>query len=119
MSTPIKLKRKSYAMDVRTGQVVRVEEQGGTNYMVKTAYKSDGYWCERSDLTPVGDPHIWTGRQLIGFLVVLIIVGLTVYGAFSVLTDHGLDGTTALLYALPDGFLSWTILGYWTKLVRL
>jgi hypothetical protein len=119
MGSEIKLKRKSYAMDVRTGQVVRIEEQGGANYMVRTAYKSDGYWCERSDLTPVGNPHLWSGGQLFLFLVVLAFCAWTSYSAFDTFTSQGMSNGYAFCYAVPPGILAWIFLAYWTRLVRI
>lgn len=66
-------KRGGFARDTRTGQYVRVTEEGmdGESWRVRPVYKSDGYWADRKHLDPARDPHAWGGRELFKFLIVL------------------------------------------------
>lgn len=92
------LKRGGYAKDTRTGQVVRVKEIGGTNVLVRTAYKSDGLWVQRMDLTPVRDPHEWTGIHLVHLLVLVAATSLLCTGGWMSLA--GVDTYERLIYGV-------------------
>lgn len=83
------LKRGGYAKDTRTGQVVRVKEIGGTDVLVQTAYKSDGLWVQRTDLTPVRDPHEWTGSHFIRLLILVAVTSWLCTSGWLSLADAG------------------------------
>jgi hypothetical protein len=80
------VKRGGFAMDSRTGQVVKVAEKGGGNCMVRPAYKSDAYWTDESNLVQVPDPHAWKGGELVLLLFVLVACGLVGWAGW-----HALD----------------------------
>lgn len=88
------LKRGGFARDKRTGQVVKITEQGGRDWMVKAAYKSDGYWVGPENLESTRDPHLWTGWHLVRFLAAL---GLALYCAYGMWTS--LDGDPASVFS--------------------
>lgn len=83
------LRRGGYAKDARTGQVVRVKEIGGTDVLVRTAYKSDGLWVLKDNLVPVRDPHEWTGSHLVRLLVLVAATSLMCASAWVSLADAG------------------------------
>jgi len=90
------LKRDEFVRHNLTGQVFKVHEHGrGSDYLVKTAYKSDGVWVGRAEVTPCKDPHEWTGWHLLGVLIVLVLSGWTSWQTWSDLTAHGLSGWDA------------------------
>lgn len=109
-------KRGGFAKDRRTGQTVRVKETGGTDVLVRPAYKSDGFWVPKADLVPAQDPHRWTGMHLLGFLLVLLVQGVVSWGFW--LTTAGDPFNRAVLVFTA----SLTTLGYlarWTGLLRV
>lgn len=114
----LRLKRGGYARDARTGQIVRIKEWGGTDALVAPAYKSDGQWVNRSQLTPVRDPHEWTSKTWLKFLVVLIIATLTAYGPFHAFRSHGISLADSLVYAFPAWLLLLGLGGRWTGVTR-
>ena len=113
-------KRGGHAVDKRTGAWVRVAEEGmgGDTFMVRPVYKSDGYWVRRTDLTTGRDPHIWTGRHLVGLLVVLAVTGVLAWGMYGDLADHGFAPWEALLHTLPSVACALVVLPRWLGLTR-
>jgi hypothetical protein len=112
------LKRGGFAKDNRTGQIVRVKEIGGTDVMIRTAYKSDAYWVQKTDLVPVPDPHAWKGGELAKFLLLLVFMAGVGWGGWAAL--DGVDDAWARgVYGifLPD--VLWASVGArWLGLVR-
>lgn len=108
----VTLKRGGFAKDQRTGQVVKVAEVGGRDYMVRPAYKSDGYWVAPEHLVPARDPHTWGVRHLLTALVVLAVAAWFAYGVFNDLTGHGISADHAFWQgALPTGVVLTVCLG--------
>lgn len=113
------LKRGGFARDARTGQIVRIAEVGGRDWMVRTAYKSDGYWADSSHLVPVQDPHIWTGKDLVLLVVMIMLAGWGAYSTYVDLTGYGVPGANAVTSgSLPVGAVIWFGLGRLFRLVR-
>lgn len=112
-------KRGGHAVDKRTGAWVKVAEEGlDDTFMVRPVYKSDGYWVRRADLTTGRDPHAWTGRHLLGVLVVLAVTGVLAWSVSNSLTDHGFTPWEALLHTLPDVACALIVLPRWLSLAR-
>lgn len=114
-------KRNAFAKDRRTGQIVRVREEspGGTNWMVRTAYKTDGYWVGSADLEPAKDPHTWDRSKLVLFLTVLAVAFVS---GWSTATEIGeLGGSWVLIVSAgaTSAFGVWCALVNLTGLVRL
>lgn len=120
MNTLVKPKRGTFATDRRTGQVVKIAEHGrGGDVMVKTAYKTDGYWTSVADLERAEDPHAWSWKQLVFLLIALaagVFTGINVGHDFAA---HGYTGAEAFWYALPSGFLATWLVSLWTNLFRV
>lgn len=100
------LKRGGFARDRRTGAVVKVAEQGGRDWMVKPAYKTDGYWAAPADLVPVRDPHEWGWKQAVALLFALLAGAWVAYGHYADLTDHGFSGGDAFFSSVPGGIIA-------------
>ena len=81
--------RGAFARDKRTGTVVRIAEEGmdGKTWMVRTAYKSDGYWTASADLEPARDPHALRPRDLWKVAVLVFAVAVATRGAVVTLLD--------------------------------
>lgn len=82
-------KRGGFAKDRRTGQIVRVKEIGGTDALVHPAYKSDGFWVQKTDLVPVPDPHEWKPRHLLVLLALLAFTAFVCTSAWIALDGTG------------------------------
>lgn len=112
-----KLRRGGFARDERTGQVVKVREIGGTDVLVRPAYRSDALWVPKADLHPVRDPHEWGGMELIKVLLLAVVLGLFVSGSYA-----ALDGVEAYPRAVfggvVPGALGLSVLARWFGLVR-
>jgi hypothetical protein len=116
--TPIK--RGGFAKDRRTGAVVKVAEKGGRDWMVKPAYKSDGYWTAPENLVPVKNPYTWTGGHFVRFVLVILIASAMAYGAWSKMTGHGVGGEDAFWNAaLPTGLVGFFAFNYLFNLTRV
>lgn len=114
------IKRGGFAKDRRTGAVVKVAEKGGRDWMVRPAYKSDGYWTAPENLVPIGDPHAWTGRQAFWTLVALLVSSGVAYRIFSEVTAQGLGTSDAIACcAFPTGVIALVLLMRLFGLTRL
>lgn len=100
------IKRGGFARDRRTGAVVKVAEKGGRDWMVKPAYKTDGYWTAPENLVPARDPHEWTGRRWVGFLFGLAAGAVVAWHMYNDLTGHGFGSADAVSYSAPSGVLA-------------
>lgn len=111
------LKRGGFAVDKRTGQIVKVAEIGGRDVMVRTAYKSDGLWTDPANLRPLSkDPHPWGWTHLVRLLVVLGAASWSAYCAYSKMRGHGVPFDDSLIQAaVPTGLIlltvGWNLLG--------
>lgn len=113
------VKRGGFAMDARTGQIVKVKEQGGRDWMVAPAYKSDAYWVEAGRLVPATDPHAWNWTHGLRFLAVLTIAALMAYGGWDTMTGHGVSADDAFWKsALPTGAVGYVAFSYLFGLTR-
>ncbi len=111
--------RGTFARDIRTQQIVRVAEHGrGSDVMVRTAYKADGYWMDAEHLRPVRDPHAWSARHLVLFAVCLLLGAASAYGQYDSLTGHGIDVSTAILYVTPVGLMVTSLVGVLTGIFK-
>lgn len=95
------LKRGGYARDRRIGTYVRIAEQGmdGASWMVRPAYRSDGYWAATADLEPSADPHAWTGREMVKFVVCVAVSMLCAWGVATRMAHAGLEAGEAISYS--------------------
>jgi hypothetical protein len=112
------VRRGGFARDKRTGAVVKVAEKGGRDWMVRPAYKSDGYWTGPENLTPVPDPHALVGWTLVRFFVVLAVAGAFAFRAYSDMTHQGLDTGSALGYTFPFGAFTMVLFNYLLRVSR-
>lgn len=101
-------KRGGFARDTRTGQYVRVTEEGmgGESWMVQTVYKSDGYWVDQKHLDPARDPHAWGGRELFKLLVVLAVTAWVGGSAGYAMRSAGMDWQGVIIYATAVGLFT-------------
>lgn len=78
--------RGALARDTRTGQVVRVHEEGRgrSDWMVRPVYKSDGYWTRSEHLEPARDPHAWTPASVWGSLAFLALEAVAAWHTWNV-----------------------------------
>lgn len=104
--------RGAFARVRSTGQVVKVAEQGrGDDWMVRPAYRSDGFWIGSADLDPSRDPHAWTPGRLMALLAVSAVAVLLGVAAGHRMVTHGVPWGDAVVQAgVPSGALSWYVL---------
>lgn len=93
MITEQRIKRGGFARDRRTGQIVRVKEQGGSHWLVHPAYKSDGYWTETENLDVATNPHRYSGWHLLLMLGSLGIAVGTGWGLYQDLAGAAEQGS--------------------------
>lgn len=103
---PPVIERGGFAKDKRTGTVVKVAEKGGRDWMVKPAYKSDGYWTAPDNLVWATDPHPANAKWLIKFLLAMLAGAWIAYSGFNDMTGHGFSGAEAFAYTVPGGVVA-------------
>lgn len=93
--------RGAFARDKRTGALVRVTEEGmsGSDWMVRTVYKSDGYWAVSADLEPARDPHALRPRDLWKVAVLVALVALVTRGTVITLLDARVNVWDTTVYS--------------------
>ena len=116
--TTLPLKRGGFARDNRTGQIVKIKEWGGTDSLVTQAYKSDGFWVNRTHLTAVEDPHAWTGWTLVRFLFSLAGAFVATAGVYLDHRHHGFGVADALVYSFPLWVLAVVLLMHLFRVSR-
>lgn len=114
-------KRHAFATDRRTGQIVKVTEEspGGENWMVRTVYKTDGYWVRSADLEPAKDPHPWDRSRGILALVVLAVAVFSGYSTASEISALGGSWVSVVSTGAMVAFGVQCALAGLTGLVRL
>lgn len=117
MSTPQRtFRRGQLVRDTRTGQVVKIKEQGrGADLRVVPVYKSDGYWVGRGDLVAARDPHAWDWRHFTGFVLVLLAQGLLSWSTWHHTTGSPFDRLALTVLA---GCASMGVMAKWAGLLR-
>lgn len=113
------VKRGAFAMDNRTGQVVRVAEKGGGNCMVRTAYKSDSYWMPEKELTPVPDPHAWKGGEMALFLVLIVFTAFLSWSGWRALSEVDDTWVRTMYGGVMPGLLGFAYGSKWLGLLRV
>jgi hypothetical protein len=113
------IRRGGFAQDKRTGQYVRVAEDGReAGWMVRPVYKSDGYWVQAEDLEPASDPHPWSRRDLVKLLLIVVAMLWTGSGAVYTVHHAGLDWVHALAYGVSSGLVTGSVLSLLSGLYR-
>lgn len=94
--------RGGHARDKRTGAYVYVAEAGadGASWLVRTVYKSDGYWAASADLEPSADPHAWTIRHLWRLVVVFLAAVWAGCAASFQMQKAGMGGGGVIVYGI-------------------
>jgi hypothetical protein len=69
-------------------------------------------------LEPARNPHIWTGKQLAGALLIWAVAVLVSLASWNDLTGHGLSPWDAFVYTLPVGAVVLSTLNYLSGLYR-
>ena len=103
------IKRGGFARDTRTNAIVKVTEKGGRDWMVKPAYKTDGYWVGPEHLRAAQDPHIWTGSSFVKAFVCLAASLFSVWGPWRDFRSHGFGAVDSTVYAVPLFLVAWVV----------
>jgi hypothetical protein len=112
------IKRGGFAKDTRTGAIVKVTEKGGRDWMVKPAYKSDGYWTAPENLVPAKDPHEPGAGWLFAFLFSVVAGAATAFSVYNDMTGHGFGSADSVAYSVPSGAVAMWLVRVLTQNVR-
>lgn len=114
---------KTYFRDRRTNTIYLTTEKSfpvDGRLPLKPAYKEDTVWIDRQHLDKTNDPHLRSGGQVVGVLLVLLLwVAFWVFSSMSIADREHIHFMDALVNTGGWMLIGYTLTLHWSGLTHL